>query len=430
MDVDNDDSGIVAKYNASLTNIVPMNSNSNMNSLKSSSGIGGLTSSSTEHMLLNRNGVNNNNNDTMDVNTDGSDAKDNFTKPLPVQQYTSLEYGQREEILKLRMLSIKKEENDLYEELEKLEREKNLHIRAIKRIKEQDKSQYNNFPILNERYLLVELLGKGGFSEVFKGFDLVEMHYVACKLHSLNNQWTEEKKENYIKHACREYNIHKALNHCRVVGLLDVFEIHHDAFCTVLEYCQGNDLDFCLKQNKILPERDAKSIIFQVFDALKYLNDLKEPIIHYDLKPANILYHDGEAKITDFGLSKIMEGSSQQEMELTSQGAGTYWYLPPETFISGPNPPTISSKVDVWSVGVIFFQMLYGKRPFGDDLSQASILQQQTILHARQVYFPTKPNVSKETKEFIKLCLTYSKHERPDVLSICKMQYLDSYNKR
>jgi tousled-like kinase len=72
---------------------------------------------------------------------------------------------------------------------------------------------------------------------------------------------------------------------------------------------------------------------------------------------ANILFDEmGDAKITDFGLSKIIDESHEgTSMELTSQGAGTYWYLPPECFVSGD--ARISSKVDVWSVGVIFYQV-------------------------------------------------------------------------
>lgn len=75
---------------------------------------------------------------------------------------------------------------------------------------------------------------------------------------------------------------------------------------------------------------------------------------------ANILFDEmDDVKITDFGLSKIIDETNDgTTMELTSQGAGTYWYLPPECFAKGPNPPRISSKVDVWSAGVIFFQMV------------------------------------------------------------------------
>ncbi|CAG0912417.1 unnamed protein product [Notodromas monacha] len=119
----------------------------------------------------------------------------------------------------------------------------------------------------------------------------------------------------------------------------------------------------------------------------------------------------GEIKITDFGLSKIMDEENYNPdhgMDLTSQGAGTYWlvlcsyscprYLPPECFVVGKNPPKISSKVDVWSVGVIFYQCLYGKKPFGHNQSQATILEQNTILKATEVQFPSRPAVSSEAK--------------------------------
>lgn len=67
-----------------------------------------------------------------------------------------------------------------------------------------------------------------------------------------------------FRHALREYNIHKALDHPRVVKLYDVFEIDANSFCTVLEYCDGHDLDFYLKQHKTIPEKEARAIIMQV----------------------------------------------------------------------------------------------------------------------------------------------------------------------
>jgi len=130
---------------------------------------------------------------------------------------------------------LKKEDADLQLEMEKLERERNLHIRELKRIHNEDQSRFNSHPVLNERYLLLMLLGKGGFSEVHKvtkhfrllllstiliyvsieifyllafiyvvlffvqAFDLKEQRYVACKVHQLNKDWKEDKKANYIK---------------------------------------------------------------------------------------------------------------------------------------------------------------------------------------------------------------------------------------
>ncbi|KAK6141895.1 hypothetical protein DH2020_024357 [Rehmannia glutinosa] len=252
----------------------------------------------------------------------------------------------QDEIFKSRLASIKREEETVMRERDRYELEKGKLIREMKRIRDEDGSRFNNFQILNHRYALLNLLGKGGFSEVYKAFDLVEHRYVACKLHGLNAQWSEDKKQSYIRHAIREYNIHKTLVHHHIVRLWDIFEIDHNTFCTVLEYCSGKDLDAVLKATPILPEREARIIIVQIFQGLVYLNKRSQKIIHYDLKPGNVLFDDfGVAKVTDFGLSKIVEDDvGSQGMELTSQGAGTYWYLPPECFELNKTP-LISSKV-------------------------------------------------------------------------------------
>ncbi|XP_004348957.2 tousled-Like Kinase family member [Capsaspora owczarzaki ATCC 30864] len=345
-------------------------------------------------------------------------------------EMSAMELYELDEIIKMRQLMLKKEETVLLEQLEELERDRNLHIRELKRIRDEDGSRFNNNPTLNGRYLLLTLLGKGGFSEVYKAFDLKQCMHVACKIHQVNSAWNEQKKANFVKHACRELKIHESLDHPRIVKLYDVFEIDANSFCTVLEFVGGNDLDFHLKQNKMLPEREARLVLVQLFSALKYLAELKSPVIHYDLKPGNLLLMNGEVKVTDFGLSKIMEldqtnGEASEGMELTSQGAGTYWYLPPECFQMDPKaPPKISSKVDVWSAGVIFYQCLYGVKPFGHNQTQQAILQNGTILNARQVDFPAKPAVSQEAKDFLRRCLMYSKEQRPDVLTLLRDPYL------
>lgn len=284
----------------------------------------------------------------------------------------------------------------------------------------------------NGRYLLLHLIGKGGFSEVHKAFDFDGQRYVACKVHQLASEWKDEKRANYLKHAVREYDIQKSLDHPHIVSLFDVFEIDQMSFCTVLEFCDGNDLDFYLKQHKMVREQEARCIIMQVVSALRYLNLKKNPVIHYDLKPGNILLVGkgdfiGGLKITDFGLSKIMENSNDGGMELTSQGAGTYWYLPPECFTESPK---ISSKVDVWSVGVIFYQCLYGKKPFGNNMAQDAILKFNTILKAKEVDFPPLPKISPEAKIFIRRCLEYRADLRADVLQLSEEPYLKQPPKR
>ncbi|MBA0548557.1 hypothetical protein Golob_019649, partial [Gossypium lobatum] len=101
----------------------------------------------------------------------------------------------QDEIHKSRLASIKREEESILRERDRYELDKGRLIREMKRIRDEDGSRFNNFQILNNRYALLNLLGKGGFSEVYKAYDLVEHRYVACKLHGLNAQWSEDKKQ-------------------------------------------------------------------------------------------------------------------------------------------------------------------------------------------------------------------------------------------
>lgn len=199
------------------------------------------------------------------------------------------------------------------------------------------------------------------------------------------------------------------IDHPRIVKLFDTFEIDMNTFCTIMEFCEGQDLDHYLKEHKVVSEKEARSIVMQMVSALKYLNQMEKPVIHYDLKPGNILLCQdslGNIKITDFGLSKQLDSmaSPNDGIDLTSQGAGTYWYLPPECFVRGIDgkPPRIDNKVDVWAIGVIFYQCLFGKKPFGHNMSQEAILKSNTILKATEVQFPTNCKINESCKDFIR----------------------------
>uniref|UniRef100_A0A4W6FV16 Tousled like kinase 1 n=1 Tax=Lates calcarifer TaxID=8187 RepID=A0A4W6FV16_LATCA len=303
-------------------------------------------------------------------------------RSLSKTQLTLAEYHEQEEIFKLRLGHLKKEEAEIQAELERLERQLLL-------------SKYKS---------------------------IFYQRYAAVKIHQLNKNWREEKKENYHKHACREYRIHKELDHPRIVKLYDYFSLDTDTFCTVMEYCEGNDLDFYLKQHKLMSEKEARSIVMQIVNALKYLNEIKPPIIHYDLKPGTQLWTttDTHLIIDDTGADSLSFGSQ----------AISCWYLPPECFVVGKEPPKISNKVDVWSVGIIFFQCLYGRKPFGHNQSQQDILQENTILKATDVQFPVKPVASNEAKAFIRRCLAYRKEDRIDVHQLGSDPYLLPHMRR
>jgi len=367
-------------------------------------------------------------------NTDGitSDKTDDSSSDTTISEspMSPLDIQEAQESIQMHMEALLREEKELLLEEQALNDEKGAHIRALKRIASEDSSRFKSCAKLHDRYILDCLLGKGGFSEVWKGYDLIELREVAVKIHQLDPRWADSKKENYTKHVSREYEIHRNVRHSRIVSLYDVFEIDNNSFATVLECCKGTDLDTLLKRKKRLHERQARAILLQILSGMQYLSQpdaskSRQGIIHYDLKPGNILFDQfGDAKITDFGLSKIVDApDSAESMELTSQGAGTYWYLPPECFVTGEQV-RISNKVDVWSIGVIFYQMLYGQRPFGEGKSQDKLLADHTMLNAQDVYMPDKPKVSQAGKDFLKQCLTYDQAFRPTIAQLCENPYV------
>lgn len=316
-----------------------------------------------------------------------------------------------------------------------LENKKKAFLKEIRRISDEDSSEFIGVACFGEdgRYILMRLLGKGGFSEVWQAFDLKEGRHVACKVHRVQADWPSQTKTHYIRHAERELNIMRQVRHPHVTQLYDVFEYSNSMFVSVMEFSRGMDLDTYLKRYTTLREADARLILLQMVGALRYLASMEQPIIHYDLKPANILLHSDdpsvlEIKITDFGLSKIISQSrgpsDNPSIELTSQGTGTYWYQPPECFVTNTTP-LISNKVDVWSVGVMFFQMLFGRRPFAEGQSQRDIWQQKLIISsARTLKFPEVPKVSDEARDLITKCLAFNIADRYDIFQLSQDPYL------
>jgi tousled-like kinase len=231
------------------------------------------------------------------------------------------------------------------------------------------------------------------------------------------------RKEAFVRHVEREIDITVGVNHRRIVETFAVFEINSSSFVSVMPYCNGGSLADVLRKYGPLPEKDARSVIVQILYGLLHLHTRREPIIHYDLKPANILFHDGEVRLSDFGLSKVMApapagGAAPAGMELTSYGSGTHGYLPPECYDGDAS--RVCPKVDVFSAGVVHFVMLFfPQKPFFRAMNQQQILQMKphSIRQETQTLeFPGK--ISAEAQAFLKRALAPTREERADVAEL------------
>lgn len=171
-------------------------------------------------------------------------------------EFQNVDKNEQKEIYQFKIKLFENEERRIREQLYMLEKEKCHYLLEFKRIRDEEQSKYcgihrsKTFTVLNDRYLILSILGKGGFSEVYKAFDLEKYREVACKIHHFDDSWSDQVKDDYIKHALRENEIHKELNHRRVVKHFDTVEIDHNSFCTILELCSGPDLYNYLKENK------------------------------------------------------------------------------------------------------------------------------------------------------------------------------------
>ena len=188
-------------------------------------------------------------------------------------------------------------------------------------------------------------IGKGSFSVVFQGFHKKTKAVCAVKKIDLNDK-TMFKRMKY------EIDLMKTLKHENIVKLYDYFYDNDDLYL-ILEYCNKGDLSMFLN-HKALKEVYAKKYMKQLSNGLKYL--ASKNIIHRDLKPQNILIgNDGLLKITDFSFAKILNNN-----DMLQTICGSPLYMSPE-IIKYKN---YSNKSDLWSIGMILYELLTGKSPY------------------------------------------------------------------
>jgi serine/threonine-protein kinase len=206
-------------------------------------------------------------------------------------------------------------------------------------------------------FQLLEELGRGAMGVVFRGFDPAIGRSVAIKIIQSGQFASPEEKSDLKVRFAREAAAAGKLSHPNIVTVYQLGE-QGDSQYLVLELVNGASLEKTLSGGQTLDQKTALSILGQVADALDYAHS--EGIVHRDVKPANILVRpDGKAKITDFGIAHI----ASQTVTRTGFTFGTPAYMSPEQIESFK----VSGKADQYSLGVIAYQMLSGKRPFSAD---------------------------------------------------------------
>ncbi|MBO5375931.1 MAG: Stk1 family PASTA domain-containing Ser/Thr kinase [Bacilli bacterium] len=207
---------------------------------------------------------------------------------------------------------------------------------------------------INDRYEIVKSIGEGGMANVYLAYDIILNRKVAIKV--LRGDLANDEK--FIRRFQREAIAASSLSHPNIVEMYDVGE-DNGTYYIVMEYVEGRTLKQLLKKRGNLTTSEVIDIMLQLTDGIAHAHD--SYIIHRDLKPQNIMIaDDGAIKITDFGIAMALNST---QLTQTNSVMGSVHYLPPEQ-ASGKGS-TIKS--DIYSMGIMFFELITGKLPFKGD---------------------------------------------------------------
>ena len=208
-----------------------------------------------------------------------------------------------------------------------------------------------NGTTLSGRYELIERVGGGGMALVYKAKDTLLNRFVAVKV--LREQYVHD--EEFIRRFRREAQSAASLSHPNVVNVYDVGE-DGDLHFIVMEYIEGSNLNDIIKERAPLQATEAVHIATQICDALSHAHS--SGIIHRDIKPHNILIgKNGRVKVTDFGIARAITSSTITQ---TGSVIGSVHYFSPEH----AKGVSAGEQSDLYSLGIVLYQMLTGKLPF------------------------------------------------------------------
>ena len=216
---------------------------------------------------------------------------------------------------------------------------------------------------INNRYEIIRTIGEGGMANVYLGYDTILDRNVAIKV--LRGDLSSDEK--FVRRFQREALSASSLSHPNIVEVYDVGE-DNGLYYIVMEYIDGKTLKQLLKKRGSLTLSEAIDIMLQITDGMAHAHD--SYIVHRDLKPQNIMIKDdGQIKITDFGIAMALNAT---QLTQTNSVMGSVHYLPPEQ--AAGKGCTIQS--DIYSMGIIFYELLTGELPFKGDSAVEIALKQ------------------------------------------------------
>jgi serine/threonine protein kinase len=217
------------------------------------------------------------------------------------------------------------------------------------------------------KYKIETEIGRGGFGLVYKAYDPEVGRPVAIKV------LTGEENKDLLVRFKREANAAGKLKHKNILTIYGYGE-HENSPYLVMEYLEGENLETLLASGRQFTLRQKTSIATQVAEGLQHAHH--NGVVHRDIKPANIrILPDGSVKIMDFGIARVV---GEHSSRLTRQGdfIGTLAYMAPEVFREGE----VDELCDIFSFGVVFYQLVTGKNPFASD-GPARVIYNLTTVH-------------------------------------------------
>jgi len=214
-----------------------------------------------------------------------------------------------------------------------------------------DSSSFKSSNHLNQ-YKFIRWIKSGGYGQVF-----LSKHVYTNKEYAIKQIDTTEFSNQDLYNISREHLILRSMQHKNVIRCYDSFA-HNNKFYTVMDFAEGGELTYLLKEKGTLTEDEAKKIFKQIYEAVCYIHS--QNIIHRDLKPNNILFLDKERThivIIDFGISGMANGNQREKIK-----AGTTSFLPPE--MASGEEYSSNPKLDIWAMGIILYLMVEGCYPF------------------------------------------------------------------